>query len=76
MKPFEGIILEPLSREESNPGFAPDFPHVALRAEAETAGKNVLPWHWHKTVQLFYVESGRIVILFDGGAIVFVASSW
>ncbi len=45
------------SREELLPDFSPDFPYIASRAELDHF---TVPWHWHKEVELFYMESGSL----------------
>ena len=58
MKDITNIEFRSGSKEERLPGFAPDFPYIASRAELDKYIGRFVPWHWHKTVELFYVESG------------------
>ncbi len=72
MNTIRGIELCTGSREELLPGFARDFPYIATRAELDDY---LVPWHWHKTVELFYVESGSLEYHTPGGRVVFGAGS-
>lgn len=63
------------SREEVLPGFEPDFPYIASRAELDKYPGRSVPWHWHRTVELFYVESGSIEYHTPGRKIQFPAGS-
>ena len=48
------------SQEELLPDFAPDFPYIATCAELDRYIEPVVPWHWHRAVELFYMESGTL----------------
>lgn len=61
------------SKEERLPGFAPDFPYIASRAELDKYIGRFVPWHWHKTVELFYVENGVLEYTTPKGKTVFPA---
>lgn len=60
MKDIHGVSLIPGSNEELLPDFFPDFPYIASRTEMIPGGNTGVPWHWHHTVELFYVESGTL----------------
>lgn len=72
MKLIRGIELYTGSREELLPGFARDLPYIATRAELDAY---LVPWHWHKTVEIFYVESGSLEYHTPAGRTVFGAGS-
>ena len=57
LKTISSIEIHAGSREELLPDFAPDFPYIA--SHAEFVGRFV-PWHWHKAVELFYMQSGAL----------------
>lgn len=65
MKHIRSIRLNEVSREELLPGFSADFPYIATRAEL---GSYEVPWHWHKTAELFIVESGTVEYTTPGGS--------
>lgn len=48
------------SREEHLPDFDAAFPCVTTRAHMDELIRPSVPWHWHKAVELFYVESGNV----------------
>ena len=52
---------DPNSREEYLPGYTPQFPHIASRVEGAAYRGGTAPWHWHESVELFYVRSGAIL---------------
>ena len=55
------------SKEEKLPGFGPEFPYIASRAELDHYRDFCVPWHWHKAVELFYMESGELRYHTPGG---------
>lgn len=63
------------TREELLPGFAEDFPYIATRAELDEYIGRFVPWHWHRSVELFYMESGTLEYRTPGGKWVFPAGS-
>ena len=62
------------SKEELLPDFSPDFPHIASYVELDKLHPlRFIPWHWHKEVELFYVESGVVEYHIPKGTFVFPA---
>ncbi len=57
------------------PNFEKDFPYIATRAELDKYIGRYVPWHWHKMVELFYMESGSIEYDTPGGKLLFPAGS-
>ena len=57
------------------PNFEDDFPYIASRAELDKYTGHYVPWHWHKTVELFYMENGSLEYDTPGGKILFPAGS-
>ena len=53
MKNIHSIEFYTGSKEELLPGFEKDFPYIASRAELDKYIGHYVPWHWHKTVELF-----------------------
>lgn len=41
-------------------GFIEDFPYAPLYVELDKYAGRFVPWHWHKAVELFYMESGQL----------------
>lgn len=58
MKDIQNLIFKENSYEELLPDFLSDFPYIASRAHLDHYIGATVPWHWHKAVELFYVESG------------------
>ena len=63
------------SKEELLPDFSPDFPYISSCAELDQCLEGFIPWHWHKEVELFYMESGSLEYYTPGGVLVFPAGS-
>lgn len=55
------------SREECLPYRDADFPYLSSRAELDDYSGKMVPWHWHKAMELFYMESGEIRYETPGG---------
>lgn len=60
MKIIRSIQLAGKDNEELLPGFSTDFPYIATRAELDLYLDSSVPWHWHPTVELFYMASGTL----------------
>lgn len=75
MKNSYGIEFYTGSKEELLPGFENDFPYIASRAQLDKYVEHSVPWHWHKPVELFYMESGSIEYDTPGGKRLFPAGS-
>ena len=75
MKNIHSIEFYTGSKEELLPGFEKDFPYIASRAELDKYIGCYVPWHWHRTVELFYMESGSIEYDTPEGKILFPAGS-
>lgn len=75
MKNIQSIQLIEGSNEELLPGFSPDFPYIATRALLDRYIEPAVPWHWHRTVELFYMESGTLEYTTPNGKWVFPAGS-
>lgn len=75
MKNIQSIAFHPGSREELLPDFSKDFPCIASRAEIDKYIGRSVPWHWHSTAELFYMESGTLEYHTPGGKICFPSGS-
>ncbi len=73
MKSIQGIQLIEGSNEELLPGFSQDFPYIATCAELYKYLNPEIPWHWHSTAELFYMESGKLEYTTPNGKWVFSA---
>lgn len=63
------------SKEEKLPYTASNFPYIASQAELDWYREPFVPWHWHKAIELFYIESGELEYCTPNGTIVFPAGS-
>ena len=75
MKKIRQIQFHAGSQEELLPDFGMDFPYIASRAELDQYPDHFVPWHWHKAVELFYVESGEVEYNLPSEKICFPAGS-
>lgn len=75
MKNVQKIEFHMGSKEELLPGFTDDFPYIATRAELDKYIGRFVPWHWHRAVELFYMESGSVEYSTPHGKIQFPAGS-
>lgn len=75
MKNIDRIEFYTGSKEEILPGFTNDFPYIASRSELDKYIGRFVPWHWHKAVEIFYMESGCLEYETPGGKILFPAGS-
>ncbi len=75
MQNLQGIELNDITKEEHLPGFSADFPYIATCAELDKYEASLVPWHWHRSVELFYIESGVLEYETPGEKIVFPAGS-
>lgn len=69
------VDLYPGSQEERLPGFTPQFPHLTSCSQLEKFPQHTAPWHWHKSMELFYVKSGALVYQTPSGTRLFRAGS-
>ena len=75
LKNIYNIEFHTGSKEELLPGFTSDFPYIASCAELDKFMGRFVPWHWHKTVELFYMESGILEYCTPKGKMMFPAGS-
>lgn len=75
MKNIQSIEFHTGSKEELLPDFENDFPYIASRVDLDKYIGHYVPWHWHKTVELFYMESGSLEYSTPGGKLLFPAGS-
>lgn len=75
MKTIRDIEFHSGSKEEKLPDFSNDFPYIASRAELDRYAGRIVPWHWHKAIELFYMESGEVVYYTPKEKLVFPAGS-
>ncbi|MBR5546273.1 MAG: helix-turn-helix domain-containing protein [Clostridia bacterium] len=72
MKIVRNAEVKENTSEELLPGFSPEFPYICTLAELDAYQ---VPWHWHKTVELFYIQSGILEYTTPHGSWVFPAGS-
>lgn len=60
MQKIRGIELNKQNGEEVLPGFSEKFPYIATCAQLDDYIDPYIPWHWHRQVELFYIESGSL----------------
>lgn len=75
MKHISSIEVNDSSKEEILPGFTPEFPYIATYAELDKYLEPFTPWHWHRPVELFYIQSGCLEYSTPHGKWLFPAGS-
>lgn len=75
MKNIRGIQLIEGSNEELLPGFSRDFPYIASRVLLDQYVDPTIPWHWHRSGELFYMQSGTLEYTTPNGKWIFPAGS-
>lgn len=75
MKNICNINFRNGSKEEVLPDFSMDFPHIASYVEFDKCPGCFVPWHWHKEVELFYIEKGTLEYHTPNGRHVFPQGS-
>lgn len=75
MKIIRKIELKPGSYEEELPGISAEFPYIASYVELDKYAGRQSPWHWHKEVELFYMEQGSLEYDTPQGKTVFTPGS-
>lgn len=63
------------SKEEILPEVIAGFPHIASRVRFQSGSRNFAPWHWHKSVELFYIAEGALEYHTPKGKWIFPAGS-
>lgn len=75
MKTINRLIFKGESTEEYLPGYSEEFPLISSYVEMDKYRDRYVPWHWHDTLELFYVESGVLEYYTPQGRCVFSAGS-
>ena len=75
METILDISVDPQSYEEQLPGYSSEFPYICSRALLSRYRRPFVPWHWHGTVELFYMESGCVEYATPQGTILFPQGS-
>ncbi len=62
------LELKHNTKEEILPDFTYDFPYSAAKICISGSMESI--WHWHKALELFYIESGSLEYSTPGGTVV------
>lgn len=60
MKKIENVILKENSNEEILPAYSVKFPIISSYVNLNKYPEKSVPWHWHDTLELFFIENGTI----------------
>lgn len=60
MKNISNIQFHTGTKEELLPNYTAEFPYIASRCCLDQYIERYVPWHWHKSVELFYMKSGTV----------------
>lgn len=75
MNHVHGIQYKNNTKEELFPDFSPEFPYISSYVAFERCIGGQIPWHWHKEVELFYIEKGTLEYSTPGGSVIFPAGT-
>lgn len=75
MRQLYNMEIDLGSYEEILPDFASDFPYIATCAALDCYPGTETPWHWHRPVELFYIQSGYLEYTTPRGKWIFPAGS-
>ena len=75
MKNIQDIRLKKSGNEELLPDFSPEFPYIASKVLMDRYVNHGAPWHWHRAVELFHMESGTLEYTTPSGKWLFPAGS-
>lgn len=75
MKKVYELILKSDTNEEYLPGYSDDFPIISSYVELDRYPERFTPWHWHNTLELFYIKNGALDYYTPHGAITFTKGS-
>ncbi len=73
MKITRSLEFQSGSKEEKLPCFSPNFPYIASQAQLDYYKEPYVPWHWHRAIELFYIQSGELKYYTPNKTIVFPA---
>ena len=69
MKVITGIEFLSGSNEERLPDFDADFPCITTCTTLHPQQRSAVPWHWHKALELVYIQSGALTYSTPKGCI-------
>lgn len=75
MKKIHHIEFKNDQKEELLPGYSPDFPYIASLVDTDQSAGGLIPWHWHREVELFYIVHGVLEYFTPKGSVQFPAGS-
>lgn len=67
------VELKPGTNEELLPNFDESYPHITSNSVFDEGYRS--PWHWHKAVELFYLEKGTLEFITPSQRYVFHAGT-
>ena len=73
MEKRKNLLFKENSKEEYLPGYSKEFPYISSYVELDKFPRRYAPWHWHDTLELFYVKSGVIEYYTPQGKSVFTS---
>ena len=60
MQVVQDIDIREKNREEVLPGFSEEFPYIVTCAQLDKYPDPHVPWHWHRTAELFWLKRGTL----------------
>lgn len=75
MRKLSFIEFREGSKEELLPNMENEFPFISSYVEFNNYTRKFVPWHWHKEIELFYIEKGELEYYTPQGKIIFKEGS-
>lgn len=75
METIQKIEFHNGTKEELLPNMTNDFPYIASYAELDKYPNRYVPWHWHKEIEIFYMQSGTLIYYTSDGKYTFLQGS-
>ena len=75
MKNIQKIEFHCGTKEELFSSITDSFPYMSSCAELDKFPNRCVPWHWHKEVEVFIVESGSLIYYTSDGEYIFPKGS-
>ena len=75
MIPVDGVRFKDETEEELLPQFHSDFPYIRNCLDFQKNEQRFYPWHWHKAIEIFYIDRGQLIHATPFGEITFPAGS-
>ncbi len=60
MRKVQDISINQTNRQEIMNAMKADFPYISTYSDLDKYPGRTAPWHWHESIELFYVKTGTL----------------